>query len=77
MGRSPVVTDCGGLPDAVRDLDRSLVVPPRNASQLAERIVKALAGDRPTAEQCRAHAERFSWKVAAERHVDLYRQVLS
>ena len=77
MGRSPIVTDCGGLPDAVQDLDGSLIVAPRNVSQLAERIVKALGGDRPTAEQCRAHAEKFSWKATAGRHVDLYRRVLS
>jgi hypothetical protein len=43
---------------------------------MAERIVKALADDRATVEQCGAQAEKFSWK-AAERHVDLYRQVLS
>ena len=26
VGRAPVVTDCGGLPDSVRGLDPSLIV---------------------------------------------------
>lgn len=74
-GRPPVVSDCGGLPDSVRDLDPSLIVPPGDAEALAARLVAALDGVRPDPKQCRAHAETFSWAVAARRHRDLYTEL--
>ncbi|MEJ8278251.1 glycosyltransferase family 4 protein [Pseudonocardia spirodelae] len=74
-GRAPVVTDCGGLPDSVRGLDPSLVVAPGDPEALAARLLTALDGDRPGPGACRAHAERFSWRAAAERHRDLYREL--
>ncbi|MFE3099378.1 glycosyltransferase family 4 protein [Nocardia tengchongensis] len=76
-GRPPVVSDCGGLPDSVRDLDSSLIVPPGDPEALAARLIAALDGVRPDAKQCRAHAETFSWAVAARRHRDLYTELLS
>lgn len=75
-GRATVVTDCGGLPDAVRDLDPSLVVHPGDADALAARLGRALQGDVPDPGRCRTHAETFSWCIAAERHIELYRTVL-
>ncbi|WP_245548792.1 glycosyltransferase family 4 protein [Nocardia exalbida] len=74
-GRAPVVTRCGGLPDAVRGLDPSLIVPPGDPTSLAARISAAISGRRPTPEQCRAHAETFSWHAAAQRHAALYREL--
>ncbi|WP_216899613.1 glycosyltransferase family 4 protein [Nocardia alni] len=74
-GRAPIVTDCGGLPDSVRGLDDSLIVPAGDADALAARITSALHGARPTAPQCRTHAERFSWDTAARRHVALYAEL--
>ncbi|WP_281881237.1 glycosyltransferase family 4 protein [Nocardia sputorum] len=74
-GRAPVVTRCGGLPDAVRGLDPSLIVPPGDPAALADRISAAISGCRPTPEQCRAHAETFSWHAAAQRHAALYREL--
>ncbi|WP_244881006.1 glycosyltransferase family 4 protein [Tsukamurella pseudospumae] len=74
-GRAPVVTDVGGLPDAVRGLAPRLVVPAADAEALAHRLVAALDGDRPTVAACRAYAERFDWDTAAESHADLYRAV--
>ncbi|WP_458688525.1 glycosyltransferase family 4 protein [Nocardia tengchongensis] len=76
-GRPPIVSDCGGLPDSVRDLDASLLVPPGDVEALAARLVAALDGVRPDAKQCRAHAETFSWEVAARRHRDLYTELLT
>jgi glycosyltransferase involved in cell wall biosynthesis len=76
VGRAPVVTDCGGLPDAVRGLDPSLVVPHGDGGALAARIDRALRGDVPDPQRCRAHAETFSWRAAAERHAELYRELL-
>lgn len=74
-GRAPIVTDVGGLPDAVRGLDASLILKRGNMEALADRILSALDGKVPSPSACRQHAERFSWSVAAKRHVDLYRSV--
>ncbi|MFI5776501.1 glycosyltransferase family 4 protein [Nocardia sp. NPDC051570] len=74
-GRPPIVTDCGGLPDSVRELDPTLIVPPADPDALAERLAAALDGAAPTPTQCRAHAETFSWDRAARRHLDLYREL--
>ncbi|MCX4093213.1 glycosyltransferase family 4 protein [Nocardia sp. alder85J] len=75
-GRAPVVTDCGGLPDAVRGLDDSLIVPAGDREALAARLVAALDGDRPDPAHCRAHAATFSWTAAADRHLALYRDLV-
>lgn len=74
-GRAPIVTDCGGLPDSVRGLDPSLIVPAADAEALGARIDSALRGALPTPAQCRAHAETFSWDVTAERHITMYREL--
>ncbi|MEV0339348.1 glycosyltransferase family 4 protein [Nocardia sp. NPDC050713] len=74
-GRAPIVTDCGGLPDSVRGLDPSLIVPAGEAEALGARITAALHGALPTPERCRAHAETFSWDVTAQRHVAMYRNI--
>lgn len=74
-GRPAVVTDCGGLPDAVRGLDASLIVPADNAEALAARLVSALDGALPDAQQCRRHAESFSWATAAQRHQAVYAEL--
>ncbi|MFI9508162.1 glycosyltransferase family 4 protein [Nocardia sp. NPDC052566] len=74
-GRAPIVTDCGGLPDSVRGLDPSLIVPVGDADALAARLVVALCGAVPTPRRCRAHAESFSWDVAAERHMAVYAEL--
>lgn len=75
-GTPPIVTDCGGLPDAVRGLDPSLVVPADSSADLAERIIDALNGRIPTAAACRSHAELFGWGAVARRHLDLYTGLL-
>lgn len=74
-GRAPVVTDCGGLPDSVRGLDPSLIVPAGDHDALGARLVAALAGALPTPQQCRAHAETFSWSAAADRHAAMYAEL--
>lgn len=75
-GCPPIVTDCGGLPDAVAGLDASLIVPAGNAKALAERLRAALEGQVPDSTTCRAYAEKFSWQASAENHVDIYRAVI-
>lgn len=74
-GRAPVVTNCGGLPDSVRGLDQSLIVPAGDADALAARLSTALHGHLPTPAECRAHAAGFSWDVTAARHVAMYRDM--
>lgn len=75
-GTAPIVTDCGGLPDAVNGLDHSLVVRPHDSEDLARRLSAALHGEVPDWEACRAHAETFSWKRVAENHFDLYGRIV-
>jgi glycosyltransferase involved in cell wall biosynthesis len=71
-GRAPIVTDCGGLPDAVRGLDDSLIVPRGSVDALAARIIEALSGAVPSAQECRNHAATFAWPVIVQRHLALY-----
>ncbi|WP_043651376.1 glycosyltransferase family 4 protein [Nocardia thailandica] len=74
-GRAPIVTDCGGLPDSVRGLDPSLIVPAGDSDALAARLVAALDGGVPDAARCRAHARTFSWAAAAAAHAALYQEL--
>lgn len=75
-GRAPIVTDCGGLPDAVYGLDPTLVVKAGSTSSIAKRVISALQGERPTPQACRAHAEGFTWAEVARRHRELYDRLL-
>lgn len=77
-GTPVVVTDVGGLPESVAGLGDELVVPAEDAASLRARLWDAMTGTRPlpTAERCRAHAERFGWARAAERHRALYREAV-
>lgn len=74
-GTPVIVTDCGGLPDGVRGLDPSLIVPPDDVDALAARLSRALEGDVPGRASARAHATTFSWAAVADKHVQLYRDV--
>ena len=77
-GTPVIATDVGGLPEALWGLDDDLVVPSGDADALAERLATARDGRRPLpgAATVRAHAERFSWTRAVERHSELYRRVV-
>ena len=76
-GTPTIVTDCGGLPDAVSGLDSSLIVPRNDADALSRRITLALSGERPSREECIEHAKLFSWERAAQTHLNLYRILIS
>lgn len=67
-GTPAVVSDSGGLPEAVAGLDPSLVVPAGDAPALARRLLDPL----PDGAACRRHAESFSWERAAEEHRRIY-----
>ena len=77
MARPAIVTDCGGLPDAVRGLDESLIVPSGDAPALAKRLGEALLADRPSEQRCRSHAESFAWPLVADKHLQLYSRLLN
>jgi glycosyltransferase involved in cell wall biosynthesis len=66
-GAPSVVTDVGGLPEAIAGLDESLIVPPGDADALAERLRTSVVS-RPSAAATRAYAERFGWDAVAARH---------
>ena len=77
-GTPAVVSDAGGLPDAVQSLDPSLIVRAGDAGALAARLRGALNGTEPLPDRdlCRAHAETFAWSAVAERHRALYSSVV-
>ncbi len=74
-GTPSIVSDTGGLPEVLAELDRSLIVPAADAGALATRLLQASRGSLPTRSATRRHAERFDWPTVAERHRELYRRV--
>jgi glycosyltransferase involved in cell wall biosynthesis len=76
-GTPSIVSDVGGLPEVVRALDPSLVVPAQDRVALGERIAAASQGVLPARDATRSFAETFSWPHLAERHRALYRRLLS
>jgi glycosyltransferase involved in cell wall biosynthesis len=71
-GTPSVVTRVGGLPEAVAELDKSLIVPPGDATALAERLRRA-PQELPSRAAARDHAERHAWESVAERNVEIAR----
>jgi len=75
-GRAVVATAVGGLPDAIRDGETGLLVPPRDPAALRTAIVRLLGDAELRARlgaASRAHAEReLSWSAATSALVSLY-----
>ena len=68
-GTPTIVTDIGGLPEAVHALDPSLVVAPDDADALAKRITAAARpGGIHSREDTRRFAGGFSWSAAVKRN---------
>jgi glycosyltransferase involved in cell wall biosynthesis len=61
--RPVIVTDVGGLPEAVRPGETGFVVPPRDPESLAKALVDFFRDDMAArfAPQLRTEAHRFSW----------------
>jgi glycosyltransferase involved in cell wall biosynthesis len=73
-GTPSIVTDVGGLPEAVGALDPTLIVPAGDRDALRERLVRARS-ELPSREATRAHAEGHRWETVAARHRTLVRRV--
>jgi glycosyltransferase involved in cell wall biosynthesis len=77
-GTPTIVTDVGGLPEAVRELDPSLTVSSKEPGVLARRLVRAAApSGLPSRDRTRRFAEGFSWELAVERNREVLREALS
>lgn len=77
---TPVIgTDVGGLPEALAQLDPTLVVPARDAGALGRRLraSRGAGPPLPDAAACRRFAESFSWSDVATSHWDLYAEVVA
>jgi glycosyltransferase involved in cell wall biosynthesis len=79
-GTPVLVTDVGGLPEAVRDLSTDLIMPDSGVRTLAGYMVDALKGalKLPDSAACQAYVrERFDWPVIARHVRDVYEEVIS
>jgi glycosyltransferase involved in cell wall biosynthesis len=77
-GRPAVVTDVGGLPDAIREFGAGRVVPPENARALAAAIEELLepAALADAFEGARAARRALSWDAAAAQHEAMYGEII-
>ena len=74
-GTPPLVTPVGGLPEVVRGLDPSLILPAADAATVADGIAAALKDPSrlPTPDACRAYAaKQFDWQTIAARIAAVY-----
>ncbi len=80
LGLPVIATDVGGVRDAVRDGENGVIVPPRDASALADALV-ALLDDRTAAARLGATAVAFvetncTVTAMAEAYLELYPRVI-
>jgi glycosyltransferase involved in cell wall biosynthesis len=75
-GTPSIVTSVGGLPEAVSDLDPSLIVPPGDRAALRTRLVRSVV-DRPSRAATRAYAERFNWNGVVAAHREIAKRAIS
>jgi len=77
-GTPVLVTPIAGLPEVVRDLDPSLILPSADAPDIARGIIDALRGTvpLPSEDACVAYAQRFDWPVIAKRVRAVYGEVV-
>jgi glycosyltransferase involved in cell wall biosynthesis len=77
-GRPAVVTDVGGLPDAIREYGAGRVVPPEDAPALAAAIGELLGDDaalRKAFEGAQAARRALTWDAAAAEHEAVYEEI--
>ena len=75
-----VAAKVGGLPDLVEDGRSGLLCDPYNAASIRAGVERALDNRSATAEMAKLARqrarERFHPKVVAQRHVEIYRELL-
>jgi glycosyltransferase involved in cell wall biosynthesis len=79
-GTPVLVTDVGGLPEVVRDLSASMIMPDARPETLAGAIGDVLSGRLvlPSADACRRFVEaRYTWPVVARKTLAVYEEVLA
>jgi glycosyltransferase involved in cell wall biosynthesis len=76
-GRPAVVTDVGGLPDAIREFGAGRVVPPEDARAFAGALRELLDDENLAQAYAGAQAARraLTWDAAAAAHEAVYREV--
>jgi glycosyltransferase involved in cell wall biosynthesis len=76
-GRPAVVTDVGGLPDAIREFGAGRVVPPGSAPALAAAIEELLepAALAAAFEGAQAARRALTWDAAAAQHEAMYEEI--
>ena len=74
-GTPSLVSDVGGLPQAVHGLDSTLVVGTGDTGAWAERLLEAARGTLPPRDATRRFAEGFDWSAIAAQHRALYRRL--
>jgi D-inositol-3-phosphate glycosyltransferase len=74
FGKATIVTDVGGMPEAVEDYRTGLVVPPGDAEKLAKGIIYLLTNEEKRIEMGRLAREvalkEFSWDAIARRTIE-------
>ena len=79
-GTPVLVTNVGGLPEVVRDLSESMIMPDSEVKTLAARMIDVLTGtiSLPDESECQAYVrERYDWPVIANNVRSVYEEVLS
>lgn len=73
-GTPVIATRVGGLPEALRGIDPSALVPAGDVDALAFRMIGAFdeSSRLPSGKRCRVHAETFSPTKVAARHREIY-----
>lgn len=78
FGKPVVVSDVGGLDEAVEHGKTGLLVPPRDPRALADAIIQLLVDSnlRATMEEyVKARAEELSWNSIAKKTMEVYKEV--
>jgi glycosyltransferase involved in cell wall biosynthesis len=78
-GTPALVTNVGGLPEAVRGLDPALILQGSGPDAIARGIAAALAGSvsLPSEAACIAYAQGFNWKSVAAEVRSVYAEALA
>lgn len=80
-GCVPIVSAVGGLQDTIYDDETGLVIKPPTATRLATAVKHAIAiradSTRWIAMQKAGMSQDFSWRISAQRYLELYRRLVA